>query len=601
MSTTLLRELREELNRLYMAGSDLAAGDFRLKRLVPTFKQLGERAPVFKRLGEGVEGLIEPVAGDDRSSAERLQELTLLLSSVLHTQGQTAPEDEVRDLDGTPVDLPTAFSSRRLTEVQDALESSGGGRQEIIVQAYQDGLFRDLRLVLPAIGALNDPYAEIADYVKEHVLPSYGPQLLPLLKARIDIIGGRPDARAVEVVGKVGGDEELGYIRQAAAEGSETVRISAIGCLAGHAAYENDLLEWSADGKKAIRAAAYAALAESDGERAQARLHAAFAGKDRDVAAEVLSRRERSPLTARLARDASEALAEAGGLAGDKEKLAKIWGRLEAYLDALGGKSAPELDVFFDQVLGEGAFYHGLGWTRMVHDAARHASGQPDERVLERLLKLERSHAGYLSYAFRMSRILRTPEDVFSHYSGYVKGSYKDALVQELERALIQSSSRMYPRIWGEGEEYGREVRIPSQGELDVHWDPRWLDWAIRADAALVAGVMSRPSNSESKEASVYLMEKFRKSMSESEESFIVLWEGLDRVGVSEEERREAIVAMLESKQRGLYRFDYEMFRQLTLLPASYRDRLTALKGRYRYTSAEQLQYIIDMMSEVQA
>lgn len=601
MSTTLLRELREELTRLYMAGSDLAAGDFRLKRLVPTFKQLGERAPVFKRLGEGVEGLIEPSPGDDRSSAERLQELTLLLSSVLHTQGQTAPEEEVRELAGTPVDLPTAFSSRRLTEVQDALENSGGGRQEIIVQAYQDGLFRDLRLVLPAIGALNDSYAEIADYVKEHVLPSYGPQLLPLLKARIDMAGGRSDARAIEVVGKVGGDEELAFIRQAASEGSETVRISAIGCLAGYAAYESELLEWSADGKKAIRAAAYAALAASDGERAQARLHQAFAGKDRDVAAEVLSRRERSPLTARLARDAQEALAEARSMAGDKEKLAKVWGRLEAYLDALRGKSAPELDVLFDQVLSEGAYYHGLGWTRMVHDAARHASGLPDERVLEQLLKLERSHANYLPYAFRMYRLLRSPEDVYLQYAGYVKGSYKDALVQELGRALIHSSTRMYPRLWGEGEEYGREVRIPSQDELEGRWDPRWLSWAIRADAALVAAAMSRSGSSEGKEASAYLLEKFRGTMSESEESFIVLWEGLGRVGVSEEERREAIVASLESKQRGVYRFDYAMFRQLTLLPASYRDRLTALKGRYRYTSAEQLQYIIDTMSEVQA
>lgn len=41
MSTALLQELHQEIRRLYIAGSGLAAGDFRLKRLLPQFQQLG--------------------------------------------------------------------------------------------------------------------------------------------------------------------------------------------------------------------------------------------------------------------------------------------------------------------------------------------------------------------------------------------------------------------------------------------------------------------------------------------------------------------------------------------------------------------------------
>lgn len=87
MSTALLQELHQEVRRLYIAGSDLAAGDFRLKRLLPQFQQLGERAPVFKRLGEGITALIEPGSTAEPVSAAKLQELTLLLESVLYTQG----------------------------------------------------------------------------------------------------------------------------------------------------------------------------------------------------------------------------------------------------------------------------------------------------------------------------------------------------------------------------------------------------------------------------------------------------------------------------------------------------------------------------------
>lgn len=69
MSTALLQELHQEYRRLYIAGSELAAGDFRLKRLLQQFQQFGERSPVFKRLGEGIAVLLEPGSPDGPAPA----------------------------------------------------------------------------------------------------------------------------------------------------------------------------------------------------------------------------------------------------------------------------------------------------------------------------------------------------------------------------------------------------------------------------------------------------------------------------------------------------------------------------------------------------
>jgi hypothetical protein len=156
---------------LYIAGSELAAGDFRLKRLLPQLQELGERSPVFKRLGEGVAALLEPGSTEEASPGVQLQELTLLLESVLYTQGVTTA-------DGTPGPLPvrtfvlqTNQPYRKLAAVQQALSTTGSGRYEIVVDAYEEGVFQDLRLLPLAITALNDPYSEIAELAMTEILP----------------------------------------------------------------------------------------------------------------------------------------------------------------------------------------------------------------------------------------------------------------------------------------------------------------------------------------------------------------------------------------------------------------------------------------------
>ncbi|MHA7966178.1 HEAT repeat domain-containing protein [Paenibacillus sp. CAU 1782] len=611
MSVALLRELYNETTRLYIAGSDLAGGDFRLKRLIPQLLQAGEKAPVFKKLGEGAQELAEPSGNDDRSSAVKLQELTLLLSSVLHTQGAFAPEGELKETETVPVGLSTTKSYRRLAEVRDALDTTGGGRYEIVKQAFEDGLFQDLRLVKLAINALDDPYSELADYAKNEILPAYGTTILPLLRARFNLAGGKSDARTIEVIAKLCvTDGDLAEVRSAAAEGSEVVRVAAIPYLAGREAFEADLLQWSADGKKGVREAAYAALTHSRSENAQARLYEAFAGKDAGIAASGLAGHAESPIAAKLAEDATtlleQAVADSELFSGDSKKLTPVRERLDAYRDALYNKRGDELDAFFNKVLDSVSSLQKLGWTGYLHDAARYVSETPSLAVLEKLRKLEKVHSNFLSYAFEMSVLLLSPEEVFDHYSAYNKGVYKDTLINSMEQYLVSSSWQTVPNIWNEEQDYTYVTTILPESELESGWDDRWLLWCIERGNAVLAASLVRSSKAASGELEPeytpeFLLDALAGSSRGRYDQFTVLWEGLRRCGSDISVMRETMMASLEKQKSLPYRLDRGQFLEMLSLPPSYRERLIALQQRAGSSAAKQLQYILDQMSEVQA
>jgi hypothetical protein len=53
MSIPVLTQVYDEVRRLAIAGSAVAPGDFRLKKLVPPLEQAGQKAPVFAKVMEG--------------------------------------------------------------------------------------------------------------------------------------------------------------------------------------------------------------------------------------------------------------------------------------------------------------------------------------------------------------------------------------------------------------------------------------------------------------------------------------------------------------------------------------------------------------------
>src|SRR6185437_7380203 len=72
MSIPVLIQAYDEVRRLAIAGSVVAPGDFRLKKLVPPLEQAGQKAPVFAKVAEAVKRLVE---SHEQTSAAALLEL----------------------------------------------------------------------------------------------------------------------------------------------------------------------------------------------------------------------------------------------------------------------------------------------------------------------------------------------------------------------------------------------------------------------------------------------------------------------------------------------------------------------------------------------
>ena len=69
MSIALIEESAKEVRRLAIAGSPLAVGDFRLKKLIAPLEQAGTKAPVFAQVAKAIS---EVVNGKEDDSAAHL-------------------------------------------------------------------------------------------------------------------------------------------------------------------------------------------------------------------------------------------------------------------------------------------------------------------------------------------------------------------------------------------------------------------------------------------------------------------------------------------------------------------------------------------------
>ncbi len=164
-------------------------------------KVAGAKAPVFARVAQAVQTL---VAAKEQESADALLELATLVSAVLYTQGETGAAGTLTPIE--TVELPpTQTSARMLKPLMEALTTTGPGRLELVRDAYERGAFLDIHLVQPALRALDDVYAEIADFVAEKVLPLYGRSVAPdPARRKYDPTGRAGDARQAALAARPG-------------------------------------------------------------------------------------------------------------------------------------------------------------------------------------------------------------------------------------------------------------------------------------------------------------------------------------------------------------------------------------------------------------
>src|SRR5690349_5541763 len=98
MSIPVLIEVYDEMRRLAIAGSAVAPGDFRLKKLIAPLEKSGEKAPVFAKVAQAAQAVVD---SNEKTAAGALLDLTTLVNAILYTQGETGAPGEIKALETT--------------------------------------------------------------------------------------------------------------------------------------------------------------------------------------------------------------------------------------------------------------------------------------------------------------------------------------------------------------------------------------------------------------------------------------------------------------------------------------------------------------------
>jgi hypothetical protein len=496
MSLALIEESAKEVRRLAIAGSPLAIGDFRLKKLIAPLEQAGAKVPVFAQVAKG---MTELVNGTEAESTTRLLSLSTLLNAILYTQGQTSTNGDFQKLETFPTRCTTTRTTARvLKPLIEALTSSGAGRFETIKSAIERGAFNDLRLIDPAICALGDNYPELADLVAEKILPGYGPGIVPRLKSTFEIRGKKSDARKLEVMHRLDGAGTLELCRKALEDGSVEVKVAAIGCLGQHEDCLPLVFEQANAKNKQLRAAALEALAVHDRPEVVKIFTDLIKGKAFDILARPFrALRNRQVLNSLL--EEGEAIYQAV-LKGDSEQIPRFW----EVLDCLDGRSDSDVEEF---LLGRFENARKLTKVKAAKDSVLagaelmtriagllYSIGSP--RALEAVLA-QRGILPTAAFPQVLHSALRTwpPDKVFTEFSPLLdvtKGAGKEK-VQHLQHAISAAhwdeTSRFNPMAYIDPDDSNDQL-------LRKHaWDARWLDAAIKADQAAIVCCLARPNH----------------------------------------------------------------------------------------------------------
>jgi hypothetical protein len=497
MSIPVLIQTYDEVRRLAIAGSVVAPGDFRLKKLLPPLEQAGQKAPVFAKVAEAVKRLAEST---EQTSAAALLELAALVNSILYTQGQTGAEGELTALATVDMGrLRTQASARLLKPLQEALTTTGSGRLEIIRDGHERGAFHDLRLLAPALTALDDTYGEIADLVAEKVLPLYGPAIIPELEAKFDPKGRGGHVRRLLLMHRLDPEAARPHVQRSLEEGSPEVRVAAIRCLGDSPDDLPFLLEQAKAKAKDVRTAALQALGRSGADEAARVLCDALQRADLVLAVEPLQQSRHPTVTASLLDEAEK---QWGALSAGKEKDVKKLGqqnqRMNLLMECLRGREDPRTEklllTMFEHV-GQLAAIKGepSGNDVVERLVSVMAAGTP--RVQSALIDAhETLPADSLDQAFVAACRSRKPAEVFALFSPYLT-------------AAVNEKKKNRDPAWAKREAiaeqlmHGRRWEYDDDEETSVSpLDPRWLDLAVRLGRSDLVQALAVPGHAGARE-----------------------------------------------------------------------------------------------------
>lgn len=502
MSLALIQEAAKEVRRLAIAGSPLAVGDFRLKKLLAPLEQAGAKVPVFAQVAKAINDVVN---GGEADSAANLLNLSTLLNAILYTQGQSGAEGEMRELETFASNsASTRTPARLLKPLVQALTSTGSGRFEIVKSAVERGAFNDLRLIDPAIQALGDVYPEVADLVAEKILPGYGPGIAPLLKSSLDLKGKKSDARRLQILHDLDPAGTLPLCKTALDDGSPEVKVAAIACLGKHEDCLPLVLEQANAKNKQLRAAALEALAAHDRPEITSLFVKLAQGKDLIEMSGVIRRTNSQLLIEVVLTEGSKAAQKA--IRNDSAGV----DRLAEVLSCIEYRKGREIEEWllarFEEVTRSA--------NTMASSSALVASGIA-RQMAEMLYRIGEPRA--LSAILALKDVL--PPDCFQLIVQTAVRSWPSSQVFDQFGPLLKSKKKpdkqkagalenvmgisLDRQQWATvTEDYSRSLGLRSLQAAE--WDSRWLDEAIKADRHLMVCYLARPNH---KVAIKYLVE----------------------------------------------------------------------------------------------
>lgn len=295
---TPIYELRARLRAAAIAGTDLLSEDFRLRKAAESFAALADTSPVFARINDMTNRLLED------GSPESLLDTITLVDAVLTTLAAVEVTGDIGELTvtggGTAV-VNAPYS--KLSAVLGALTGSGSGQYSAFTEVRNNSpeLLNDYRVKPALVKGLGAPYAELADAVGSAIL-EMGKDMLPLLKKDFDPKGKKETVRRVNVIEQMCGAEENGFYLEQLENAEKDVRTALIYALRHDEGNIGKLTELVKTEKGKAKKTALYALGTFDNEKAAAFFEEYAAKKPAEVVGimEHLSSEWTSRLTARL-------------------------------------------------------------------------------------------------------------------------------------------------------------------------------------------------------------------------------------------------------------------------------------------------------------
>jgi hypothetical protein len=517
MSIPVLTQVYEEVRRLSIAGSVVAPGDFRLKKLIAPLEQAGQKAPVFAKVAQAVTSVVE---SNDQTSAESLLELSTLVNAILYTQGETGIEGKLEPVETTDLGLQvTQTSARVLKPLLEALTTTGSGRLEIIKDAFERGAFKDLRLIKAALSALDDSYSEISDFVSDRILPLYGKAILPDLRAKFDLKGRSGHVRRLRLMHQLDPEGTRETVKQALEDGSKEVKVVAIECLGESPEDLVFLLDQVKAKAKDVRQAALMGLARSDHGDAVAALRTAFTSGDIEMAVAPI-RSSRNPEVLKFVLDVAAKQRDAllTGKEADKKELVKQVSRFLVQLDCLRDRDDKQVEKFLldcfskrPQLLSIKGDLGGQDIQLRLVEVL--ASGSKSSKLVVAEAHSSLSEAE-LPHAFEAACEVWPPKKVFDEFSPYLKASSgKKTRRADPSIAKMAALTEVLSGMW----RWRRVVRKNDDEEFKSKLDPKWLDLAVELKNGELVQSLAREGHSGANE---FLLEDFQELLRKAKDNY---------------------------------------------------------------------------------